>query len=671
NQASSLYYFLYFYSRIVSLDYIAGNGRLSEKDARLKFRQIVSAVEYCHKLNIVHRDLKTENLLLDSNFNIKIADFGFSNFYKAGQELNTFCGSPPYAAPESLGVVLYVLVCGALPFDAPNLHALRNKVLLGRFRVPYFLSPDCENLIRKMLVINPLKRLSISGIKAHVWWVVDSDTAIWSFVPEIGIQPESAVPGMPFGKEWSEKVLQLMCSLGIDVNKTKESLQTESFDNFTAIYLMLLERCRTRNVVCRESRFVHSAGDSPGRPPLTMEEVRLNPAFNQTVDCGTVWSISGRSPHLFQSPSTSSSGSTSSDSRTSSVETCGPCGRYAGFSPCSSSINESFEFDSGSLPSDCAVSTNVSNYYLPSGDVTCSHSSSGSVTDWPFESYEFQGESEIVSSNTVAAALVASTKSDLRDDLSFVSLCIPQPFPDISATNSTTFLTTGQQFLQKEFHASDTKMFDRENLLFPTNLHRSMKARGVTDLNKEASCSFKQFHGHRKSEFPEAMRDNGSSELYCRSSRHSTFVVRRRQLFPKHVSLPDNSKLHDHVIAPQFNTVTSEADTGNVMVFSGTFQQYTSSECRSYDDSTSYQKQRIHLSHQKRGTNLPKSSRHPMLPQFCYQLAQKPPLVSANDEPRNERSPDAANFNVTPLSSIADFAVSTERDHEESMDMDM
>lgn len=73
---------------------------MSESAARRKFWQILSAIEYCHNRRIVHRDLKAENLLLDSNMNIKIADFGFSNYYNPNECLSTWCGSPPYAAPE-------------------------------------------------------------------------------------------------------------------------------------------------------------------------------------------------------------------------------------------------------------------------------------------------------------------------------------------------------------------------------------------------------------------------------------------------------------------------------------------------------------------------------------------------------------------------------------------
>ncbi|KAF6773710.1 hypothetical protein AHF37_06092 [Paragonimus kellicotti] len=81
-------------------DYLVTNGRMKEKEARARFRQLVSAVEYCHCKKIVHRDLKAENLLLDKDYNVKLADFGFSNFYDGENKLDTFCGSPPYAAPE-------------------------------------------------------------------------------------------------------------------------------------------------------------------------------------------------------------------------------------------------------------------------------------------------------------------------------------------------------------------------------------------------------------------------------------------------------------------------------------------------------------------------------------------------------------------------------------------
>ncbi|XP_054282751.1 serine/threonine-protein kinase MARK2-like isoform X4 [Macrosteles quadrilineatus] len=159
-------------------DYLVLHGRMKEKEARAKFRQIVSAVQYCHQKKIIHRDLKAENLLLDSEMNIKIADFGFSNEFTPGNKLDTFCGSPPYAAPElfqgkkydgpevdvwSLGVILYTLVSGSLPFDGSTLRELRERVLRGKYRIPFYMSTDCENLLKKFLVLNPAKRASLEG----------------------------------------------------------------------------------------------------------------------------------------------------------------------------------------------------------------------------------------------------------------------------------------------------------------------------------------------------------------------------------------------------------------------------------------------------------------------------------------------------------------------------
>ncbi|XP_036272266.1 MAP/microtubule affinity-regulating kinase 4 isoform X3 [Pipistrellus kuhlii] len=165
-------------------DYLVSHGRMKEKEARAKFRQIVSAVHYCHQKNIVHRDLKAENLLLDAEANIKIADFGFSNEFTLGSKLDTFCGSPPYAAPElfqgkkydgpevdiwSLGVILYTLVSGSLPFDGHNLKELRERVLRGKYRVPFYMSTDCESILRRFLVLNPAKRCTLEQIMKDKW----------------------------------------------------------------------------------------------------------------------------------------------------------------------------------------------------------------------------------------------------------------------------------------------------------------------------------------------------------------------------------------------------------------------------------------------------------------------------------------------------------------------
>ncbi|XP_077473291.1 serine/threonine-protein kinase SIK1 isoform X1 [Stigmatopora argus] len=233
-------------------EHLTSNGRMSEEEARKSFWQILTAVDYCHRHHIVHRDLKTENLLLDANMNIKLADFGFGNFYNAGEPLSTWCGSPPYAAPEvfegkeyegpqldiwSLGVVLYVLVCGSLPFDGPSLPALKQRVTEGRFRIPFFMSEDCENLIRKMLVVDPAKRITVAHIKQHRWMLADPSAARQTLSHSLTDYNSNL-------GDYSEPVLGIMNTLGIDRQRTIESLQSTSYNHFSAIYYLLLERVK-------------------------------------------------------------------------------------------------------------------------------------------------------------------------------------------------------------------------------------------------------------------------------------------------------------------------------------------------------------------------------------------------------------------------------------------
>ncbi|XP_024250242.1 serine/threonine-protein kinase MARK2 isoform X13 [Oncorhynchus tshawytscha] len=223
-------------------DYLVAHGRMKEKEARAKFRQIVSAVQYCHQKCIVHRDLKAENLLLDADMNIKIADFGFSNEFTMGNKLDTFCGSPPYAAPElfqgkkydgpevdvwSLGVILYTLVSGSLPFDGQNLKELRERVLRGKYRIPFYMSTDCENLLKKFLILNPTKRGSLEQIMKDRWMNVGHEEE--ELKPFIEPQPDYKDP----------KRTDIMLQMGYSAEEIQDSLVNQKYNDVMATYLLL------------------------------------------------------------------------------------------------------------------------------------------------------------------------------------------------------------------------------------------------------------------------------------------------------------------------------------------------------------------------------------------------------------------------------------------------
>ncbi|TRM68013.1 snf 1 [Schizophyllum amplum] len=169
-------------------NYLINNGRLPLEQARHFFQQIVSGIEYSHRLKIVHRDLKPENILLDDDLNIKIADFGLSNQISDGDFLSTSCGSPNYAAPEvimgavyagpeidvwSAGAILFVMLCGRLPFEESDMTTLFNKICQGSYSIPAFVPPEARNLITQMLTVDPVKRISVPDITQHPFFTTN------------------------------------------------------------------------------------------------------------------------------------------------------------------------------------------------------------------------------------------------------------------------------------------------------------------------------------------------------------------------------------------------------------------------------------------------------------------------------------------------------------------
>lgn len=237
-------------------------------------------MQYCHQKHIVHRDLKAENLLLDADMNIKIADFGFSNEFTVGNKLDTFCGSPPYAAPElfqgkkydgpevdvwSLGVILYTLVSGSLPFDGQNLKELRERVLRGKYRIPFYMSTDCENLLKRFLVLNPTKRGTLEQIMKDRWINAGhEDDELKPFIePELDIS--------------DQKRIDIMVGMGYSQEEIQESLSKMKYDEITATYLLLGRKSSELD-----------ASDSSSSSNLSLAKARPSSDLNNST---------GQSPH--------------------------------------------------------------------------------------------------------------------------------------------------------------------------------------------------------------------------------------------------------------------------------------------------------------------------------------------------------------------------------------
>uniref|UniRef100_A0AC35TN30 Protein kinase domain-containing protein n=1 Tax=Rhabditophanes sp. KR3021 TaxID=114890 RepID=A0AC35TN30_9BILA len=235
-------------------NYLGKVTKLTDSHARTIFRQIVSAVRYLHHRNIVHRDLKAENILISEDGMIKVADFGFATHFADGELLDTFCGSPPYAAPElfqgirydgvkadcwSLGVCLYSMISvniilfdhsnylcqGGYPFYADDLHLLRRKVIECRYVIPLYVSISCVQLLKKIFVVDPLKRANIDVI-ANSRWLNEGDSV---YKPPIPYEHES----------FDIKRMRVMESYGYSQHEITQSVMDKSHNSIHALYTYL------------------------------------------------------------------------------------------------------------------------------------------------------------------------------------------------------------------------------------------------------------------------------------------------------------------------------------------------------------------------------------------------------------------------------------------------
>jgi serine/threonine protein kinase len=263
-------------------DYIVANGLVKEKEGRQFFRQIVSAVEYCHANLIVHRDLKPENLLLDGDGNIKISDFGLSNIIEPGKLLDSFCGSPLYAAPEillaeryigppvdvwSMGVILYALLCGHLPWCGETQSEITHNSIRGIYEEPAALSPSVKDLIRKMLTPSPRERITIGDIRAHPW----INEGFNELPPSLLLVRQPVF-------EVREEILEQLVSLGY---KNKEDCRKKILDNeaseLVAIYHLLLDKAVEEEMAEIKNNLMHKKSQSTTPYIVTVTSMHVDP----------------------------------------------------------------------------------------------------------------------------------------------------------------------------------------------------------------------------------------------------------------------------------------------------------------------------------------------------------------------------------------------------------
>ncbi|KAL1779378.1 sperm motility kinase 2B-like, partial [Sigmodon hispidus] len=253
-------------------DWIQQVGYLKEGMAQKIFKQIVRAMCYCHDQGIVHRDLKPDNIMVDATGKVKIIDFGLGALVRPGRKLYRFCGALRFSAPEfflrqpydgtkvdtwNLGVLLYYMVTGTLPFEGATFQELGSKVLLGQYDTPSYLSQELRDIIRCLLTVNPMERPTLKDIMEHPW-LKTGDEASLSYCDKIN--PSCLDPA----------IMAAMADMGFNPRDIQNSLLHRLFNEPMATYGLLQCQARKQRGFTSQTKAV--------QPEMTPSSTPTDPA---------------------------------------------------------------------------------------------------------------------------------------------------------------------------------------------------------------------------------------------------------------------------------------------------------------------------------------------------------------------------------------------------------
>ncbi|KAL2019359.1 hypothetical protein VTK56DRAFT_9739 [Thermocarpiscus australiensis] len=281
-------------------NYLLKHGKLPVDKVQKIFTQLVGAVCYVHQQSCVHRDLKLENILLDKHENVKLCDFGFTREYEGkANYLQTFCGTICYSAPEmlkgekyagekvdvwSLGVILYALLCGELPFDDDDDNVTRTKILNEEPSYPDHIPPDALSLLKALLSKRPILRPTLPDVLAH------------PFLAEHAPQQQEILKverPAPFSTPLEKETLHRMRSAGVNIDAVIESVLAQRCDTLAGWWTLLIEK-EERKVKRRERKRKEREAENRSSRRFSQASSRLNALA--TVDEAQLFKLSDPPP---------------------------------------------------------------------------------------------------------------------------------------------------------------------------------------------------------------------------------------------------------------------------------------------------------------------------------------------------------------------------------------